>query len=118
MLTKNINFFYWWNYRVSPPPVDYLNSNYITISNDSVSSSGEKERNNERRNAGSITGHRGSTADGSAVPVVARKPVVSGLSPPQAAETSEMQHSKSIVISSPEASQPDTGKKSLYIICI
>lgn len=110
---KNINFFYW-KWLCFSLWIIWL----LTIFNDCISSSGEKERNNERRNAGSITGHRGSNTDGSAVPMLARKPVVSGLSLPQATETSEMQHSNIIVISSPETSQPDTGKKYLYIICI
>ncbi|XP_053083861.1 rho guanine nucleotide exchange factor 1b isoform X2 [Pangasianodon hypophthalmus] len=64
---------------------------------------GEKERNNERRNAGSTTGHRGSNADGSALPTQGRK---------SATETSEMPHSNIIVTSSPETAQPETGQTS------
>ncbi|XP_053468060.1 rho guanine nucleotide exchange factor 1b isoform X4 [Ictalurus furcatus] len=69
---------------------------------------GDKERNNERKNHLSITTHRASTADGSALPIVGRKPGVTG----PCTESSEMPNSNIIVISSPETSQPETGQSS------
>lgn len=78
----------------------------------SICLSGEKA--NERRNAASATGHRGSTADGSAVPSVVRKSGVSGPCTLPGTESSEVPHSNIIVVSSPDTAQPEAG---LYNDC-
>ncbi|XP_060756147.1 rho guanine nucleotide exchange factor 1b isoform X2 [Neoarius graeffei] len=72
---------------------------------------GEKERNSERRNTGSTTGHRGSSSDGSAVLLPGRKSSALGPCVSQGIETSEVPHSN-VVASSPETSLPETDQTS------
>ncbi|KAK3541527.1 hypothetical protein QTP86_028644, partial [Hemibagrus guttatus] len=73
---------------------------------------GDKDRSNERRTTASTIVHRGSSTDGSALPIPVRKPSTLGPCISHGPETSEVTHSNIIVTSSPEASQPETGQTS------
>ncbi|KAF5904333.1 rho guanine nucleotide exchange factor 1 isoform X5, partial [Clarias magur] len=73
---------------------------------------GDKERNNERRNTVITMGHRGSNADGGAVPILGRKSLVPGPGTPQCTETSEVPDRNIIITPSPENTQPETGQPS------
>lgn len=72
--------------------------------------SGDKDRSSERRNTASTIVHRGSSTDGNALPNPVRKTSMLGPCTSHGPETSEVTHSNIIVTSSPEASQPETGR--------